>query len=130
MTVKTFIIGSSLCAGLGTVFWLLVLFFLDPLQAGVVGYILFFLSLFLLVAGSTGLLGFAARRLLQAQQLSAYSVRSALRQGILLALFVCLLLLLVRLRVYQWWVAVIVTILFVCAELIFFSYDRSLKRGN
>lgn len=130
MTVKTFIVGATLCAYLGALLWLLVLFFLDPIQAGLAGYILFFLSFFLAVAGLAGLLGFAARRGLQAQQLSAYSVRSALRQGIMLALFACLLLLLVRLRVYQWWVAVIVMVLFVCAELIFYSYDRANGRRN
>lgn len=130
MTVKTFIIGSSLCAALGTIIWLLVLFFLDPDQAGIVGYVLFFLSFFLMVASITGLIGFWARRVLRSPQLSAYSVRSALRQGVMLALFACLLLLLIRIRVYQWWVAVILTVLFVSTELIFFSYDRALKRGN
>ena len=130
MTVKTFVIGSLLCAALGTIIWLLVFFFLDPDQAGVMGYVLFFLSFFLMVASVTGLIGFWARRLLRAPQLSAYSVRSALRQGVMLALFACLLLLLIRIRVYQWWVAVILTVLFVSTELIFFSYDRALKRSN
>lgn len=130
MTVKTFIIGSLLCATLGLVMWCLVLFFLDPTQAGMVGYVLFFLSFFLMLASVAGLVGYGARRVLQASQLSAYSVRSALRQGIMLALFASLLLLLVRIRVYQWWVAVILTVLFVCTELIFFSYDRALKRGH
>lgn len=130
MTVRMFIIGSLLCAVLGTIFWLLVLFFLDPNQAGMVGYVLFFLSFFLTIASLAGLLGYAARRALKIPQLSAYSVRSALRQGVMLALFVCLLLVLIRIRVYQWWVAVILTVLFVSTELIFFSYDRHIKRGH
>lgn len=130
MTVKTFIIGSLLCATLGLVIWLLVFFFLDPTQAGIVGYLLFFLSFFLMVASVAGLVGYGARRILQAAQLSAYSVRSALRQGIMLAVFASLLLLLIRIRVYQWWVAVILTVLFVCTELMFFTYDRHIKRGN
>jgi len=117
-----------LCAIVGLTIWLLVLFFLDPTQAGTLGYVLFFLSLFLTVASVASLIGFGLRRVLRVQQLAAYSVRSALRQGIMLALFVCILLILVRLRVYQWWVAVILTIFFVSAELIFFSYDRTISR--
>lgn len=128
MTIKTFISGASLCAVLGLTIWLLVLFLLDPTQAGTIGYALFFLSLFLTVASVASLIGFGLRRVLRVQQLAAYSVRSALRQGIMLALFVCILLILVRLRVYQWWVAVILTIFFVSAELIFFSYDRTISR--
>ncbi len=128
MTIKTFISGASLCAIVGLTIWLLVLFFLDPTQAGTLGYVLFFLSLFLTVASVASLIGFGLRRVLRVQQLAAYSVRSALRQGIMLALFVCILLILVRLRVYQWWVAVILTIFFVSAELIFFSYDRTISR--
>lgn len=130
MTIKTFLIGAGACAGLGFGMWLLVLFLLDPTQAGLIGYVLFFLSLFLTLASLASLVGFGIRRVLRVQQLAAYSVRSALRQGILLALFVCLLLLLVRLRIYQWWIAIILIIFFVSAELIFFSYDRAYARRN
>src|SRR3989344_4748962 len=118
MTIKTFIIGAAACAVLGLGLWLLVLFFLDPTQAGAVGDALFFLCLFLTLASLASLVGFAARRALHVRQLASYSVRTALRQGIMLALFVCLLLLLVRLRVYQWWVAIILIIFFVSTELI------------
>lgn len=128
MTVKNLLIGSTLTTVLASALWLGVVFFLDPEKAGIAGYGLFFLSFFLVVAGITTLVGFAVRRILNIRQLAAYSVRGALRQGIMLSLFFNLLLLLVRVRLYQWWVALILTVIFIVFELVFLSYDRSFAR--
>lgn len=125
MTVRALLLSASSAAILASAIWLAIIFFLDPAKAGIVGYALFFLAFFLAVAGWLTLIGFGIRRLINPEQLSAYRVRGALRQGIMLSLFFNVLLILVRFRLYQWWVAVILTIIFVALEVIFLSYDRS-----
>lgn len=128
MTVRVFVIGSLVAAIISWATWLAIIKFLDPGQAGLIGFLLFFLALFLATASTTGLAGYATRRLLSPQQLSAYAVRTSLRQGILLGLFLDLLLLLQLLRFYQWWLALLAIVIFIFIEFIFLGYDRATRR--
>lgn len=130
MTVRTFIIGSLLAGIISWSIWIAIIILLDPVQAGWLGFILFFLALFLAVASTVALIGYAARRLMAPEQLAAYAVRSALRQGALLALFLLLLLFLQLMRLYQWWLAVVAIVLFISVELMFLGYDRTTYRTN
>lgn len=125
MTVRTLLLSSSSTAVVATAIWLSIIFFLDPDKAGLIGHALFFLTFFLAMASYFTLVGFGVRRLINPWQLSAYSVRGALRQGVMISLFLNLLLLLTRIRLYQWWVAVVLTVIFVALEVVFLSYDRS-----
>jgi len=76
MTVRTFLGGSLAGAIIGWGVWLLILNLIDPTEAGLIGYILFFLTLFLAITSTIGLLGYAIRRVLAPGQLSTYRVRS------------------------------------------------------
>lgn len=128
MTVRLFIIGSILTSISSWGIWVLILKYLDPKIAGSIGYFLFFLSLFLAVASATALLGYAFRRLIAPELLATYAVRPALRQGIMLGIFLDFLLILQLVRLYKWWLAVIAIILFITTELIFLSYGQASKR--
>jgi len=124
MTIHVFIIGSFLTAIIGWSIWLAIVSFLDPLQAGILGFVLFFLALFLAVASTTSLLGYLVRRLVAPAIFSAYTVRVALRQGLWLSLFLNLLLLLHLSELYRWYFGVILIIIFLSIELVFLSVDR------
>ncbi len=128
MTVRLFISGSILTAISSWAIWALIINFLDPKRAGNIGYSLFFLSLFLATASTTALIGFALRRIITPGQLATYAVRSALRQGIMLGIFLDLLLILQLTQLYKWWLAVIAIILFITTELIFISYGQTARR--
>lgn len=128
MTVRIFISGSFIVALLSWSIWILILNFLDPTKAGILGFFLFFLALFLAIASTTGLLGYTIRRLIAPDQLATYAVRSALRQGVIFGIFLDLLLLLQHLRLYRWWLAVGAIVLFLLIELIFLGYDRASHR--
>ena len=121
-------IGTGLGVLIGGGVWALVVTMLDPGQAGVIGYVLFFLSLFVWLASLSGLLGYAVRRLVLPKLFPTYVVRTSLRQGIMIGLFLAVLLLLQLLRLYQWWVAVVTVVLLVSFELVFVSYDRVNRR--
>ena len=130
MTVRLFISGSILTAISSWTIWVLIINYLDPQSAGGIGYFLFFLSLFLATTSTTAFIGYALRRLVAPEQLATYAVRPALRQGMMLGIFLDLLLILQLVRLYKWWLAVIAIILFIATELIFLSYGHANRRTN
>jgi len=124
MTVRSFVFGSFITTILAWAIWAAIIMLLDPTKAGLLGYLLFFLTLFLAVASTSGLAGYVIRRIITPNQLAAYTVRISLRQGLLLGLFLDILLFLQLTKIYQWWLIVIVIVLFLTIELIFLSLDR------
>ena len=125
MTVRSFVIGSCVTTIMAWAIWVAIIMLLDPTKAGLLGYILFFLTIFLAVASTSGLIGYIFRRLITPHQLTAYAVRTSLRQGLLLGLFLDILLFLQLSKLYQWWLIVIAIILFLVIELVFLSLDRA-----
>ncbi|MEK7556868.1 MAG: hypothetical protein AAB538_02740 [Patescibacteria group bacterium] len=128
MTLQTFVWGTIAGAILGWLVWVAIVAWLDPVQAGSVGFILFFLALFLAVASSTAIAGYGARRLIGGATHPSHHVRPSLRQGILLGVFFDAMLLLQLLRLSRWWLTLILIVLFLCVEFVFLSYDRNTRR--
>lgn len=128
MSVRLFIVGALVTALAAWGMWLMIINWLDPVEAGVYGYLLFFLTLFLGIASLMALGGYGLRRLLVPAQLPAYRVRYSIRQGILLGLFTDLLLFLQRLRLIRWWLVLLLTVVFICTEFFFLSYDHASRR--
>lgn len=128
MTVRAFILGSFIGAAIGCGMWLLVVTQMKPDQASWLGFTLFFLSLFLAIASIGGLLGYFVRRLVTDKAFGPYTVRTSLRQGIMLGVFFVVLLFLQLMRIYQWWIAIILIVLCASFELVFLSYDKAHAR--
>ena len=128
MTVRLFIIGSLLAVVAGAVSFGLTITQLAPSTAGPVGFTLFFLSLFVAVASLAALAGYAVRRIVLPRTFPAYLVRTSVRQGVLLGMFITLLLFLQLLRLYQWWIGLIAIAVCISLELVFLSYDRVNRR--
>ena len=128
MTVRLFVVGSLLALLAGGGSFALTITQLAPGTAGPVGFALFFLSLFVAVASVAGLAGYVVRRVVLPRTFPAYLVRTSVRQGVLLGVFVTLLLFLQLIRLYQWWVGLIIIAVFVSFELVFLSYDRVNRR--
>jgi len=128
MTVRTFLLGSVVAILISWAVWLLVLFWMNPLTTGTLGFVLFFLTLFLVIASSTALVGYGLRRLVAGSQLPTYSVRYSLRQSVLLGLLVNVNLLLQLTRLLRWWLVLIIIAVFISIEFFFLSYDQSIIR--
>ncbi len=124
MTVRFFLLISFLATLIGAGASALVITSLDPNQAGPLGFILLFLSLFVAISGLTSILGYLIRRLLLPRTFATYLVRTSLRQGLIVSLFFLILLFLQLLRLYRWWIAIILLVLLLSLELVFSSYDR------
>ena len=124
MTVKAFGLGSFITALIAWGILFLIINWIDPTKSAAAAFVLFFLTLFLAVAATAGLIGYIARTISMRHQLPAYRVRPSLRQGIFLGVFVDLLLFLQLERILVWWVSAIIVLLFIVIELVFTSYDR------
>lgn len=129
MTVRLFVVSALTATLVGAGVFYMTVTSLDPESGGVLSLTLFFLSLLLALAGFASLVGYFLRRLIFPHQFSVYAVRTALRQGAILSFFFSLLLWLQLLRLYRWWIAIIAVAILVFIELIFLSYDRTIKRG-
>lgn len=130
MTLRTFVWGALAGALLGWLVWMAIVLWLDPVQAGSVGFILFFLALFLAVASTAALAGFGMRRVIGGVAHPSHHVRPSLRQGIFLGVFFDAILVLQLLRLSRWWLTLILIILFLCVEFVFLSYDRNTRRAT
>ncbi len=127
MTVRLFLVGALIIAAASWGIWWLIINWINPQEAGWAGYALFFLSIFLAVAATCVLLGYGVRRAVQPHQMAAYRVKPSLRQGIMLGLFLDILLLLQLQRLLRWWLTIILVVLFLSVELLFLTYERSIR---
>lgn len=129
MTVRAFLLGASVTSVIALGIWIMIIYWLDPRQAGWIGYMLFFLSLLLGLIGVISLIGYGIRRLLMPDTLPAYHVRHALRQAVLIGVFTNVILALQLVRLNHWWLVIGMMILITLIELVFLSYDRSVSRA-
>jgi len=130
MSVRTFLIGSLFTAISSWAIWIIIINFLDPIQAGFIGLFLFYLAIFLSVASTSALIGYGVRRLLKPDLLAAHVVGPAMRQGVLLGIFLDVLLVLQHMRLYRWWVGISFAIILIIIEIVFLSYDRIISRAS
>lgn len=93
--------------GIGTLVswgaWGLVLKYLNPMTAGNTGLLFFYLSLFLSLAGTLTLLGFAWRYWRHREEILFRHVSISFRQGLLLSLTVIISLWLKAHSLLTWW---------------------------
>lgn len=103
------------------------LFFIDPLQAGIFGLILFFLNLFLCLLSLFFLLLviLGLRKLSDDSKIFEIFV-SSFRRGTFLALFLTIIFLLKLLAVLYWWNAALSFLLFVLLEIVFSSRRKKI----
>ena len=130
MTVRIFSIGALLTALISWGILTLIVMWLDPVSAGWIGFLLFFLVLFIATATSCALVGYGVRRRLCLNQHPSRNIRPSIRQGIWIALFLDILLFLQLIRVMRWWIAVIVILLFSAVELIFTNHDPAPRTNS
>ena len=92
---------------LATVFcwgaWALVLFFVNPQEAGILGFLMFYISLFLGLLGIFSIFGFIIRYLTKKEKFIYKQVQIAFRQGFMFALLLTGALFLQGERLLVWW---------------------------
>ncbi|MDD3190828.1 MAG: hypothetical protein PHI66_04035 [Candidatus Pacebacteria bacterium] len=94
MTIKTYLLGMGLSTIVSFAAWVLVLQNVDPNSAGLLGFLLFYFTLFFALTSFFSLVGFYFRRKIFENSIEFKQVEIAFRQGMFFAVtFVGLLIL-------------------------------------
>lgn len=106
--------------------WLVVLFFINPEETGLMGFILFYFSLFLAILGTTSILGFIIRARFN-QGPVFKQVEVSFRQGIWLGMLAIGLLLLKETELLRWWNGIFLFLFLTFLEFFFLSSRKRFK---
>src|SRR3989344_8733594 len=117
MTLRQYLILMSVGAAICWVAWFFVLGSVDPSQAGFFGFLFFYSSLFLALAGTFSVIGFLIKKIvLKNDQIVFHHVKSTFRQGMLVAGVIVLGLILLQTKLLTWWNGALLVLLFVAIE--------------
>lgn len=126
MSLHKYLKLMSILTGICWLAWLLVLFFISPNKIGLIGFILFYFSLFLAIIGSISILGFIIRIRLGKKPVFR-QVEISFRQGIWISVLVICILILQGLHLLRWWNALFLVLFLVFLELFFLTSGRKYK---
>ncbi len=103
MTISAYLWGMRFCTLVALVSLGFVVYDVNPARDGIVGQSLFYISLFFSITGIATLFLFWLRRTFSKREAVYVNVGVNLRQGALVALTVCALLILQGFRLLVWW---------------------------
>ncbi len=122
MSLKQYMILMAIGSAIGWGAWILILFSTNPFEAGFLGFVLFYLALFIALVGTMSLLGFIVRLwILKREEVVLRQVTTAFRQSILLSVLVAGSLYLQSRGVLAWWNIIIFIIVLGLIELFYIS---------
>jgi len=105
--------GTIMC----WVAWFFILLNIAPEQAGLVGFVFFYVSLFLGVVGLFSVIGLTLKKQKSDKDDIIFrQVKRTFKQGILFGSFVVLALLLLQFNLLFWWNAILLALLYIVLE--------------
>ena len=104
--------------------WAVVVFIIDPEITNVVGYSLFYATLFLALVGSSAIIGFLIRFVALRQALAFRLVKEAFRQSFLFSILIITCLILLSLDLFTWLNLSFLIIGLTIMEFFLLSYER------
>lgn len=102
MTLRTYLIIMLITTLLCWTAFVFVLFNVNPEITNWLGFLLFYLSLFLALVGTAAIIGFVVRFIGLKHELAFRSVRDAFRQSFLFSFFIVATLLLLSQNLFSW----------------------------
>ena len=123
MTLKRYLILMSLATVLCCLAWLSVIFYINPQEAGLLGFSLFYISLFLALVGLFALVGCFIKIWFLPQPI-AKQVIVAFRQAIWFSILIIFCLVLQSQRLLAWWTIVLFIVLLALIESLFLFSKR------
>ena len=103
MTLKTSLWIMKIGTLLMVIAWGIVVFSIDPDEAGIIGQVFFYSSLFLMMAGIFSLFFVWLRRIIIGDEMAVRHLGVNFREGILLSALVIIFLLFQSVRILTWW---------------------------
>ena len=127
MTFRWFLLVMALTTIGAWTGWVFLLHTIDPIHAGPIGFVLFYVTLFVSVLGTTVLLGTIIRFWIRPKELPYRQTAKAFRQGILLSGLFLSVLFLISFELLHWWSGLLVIILFSLLELLLMSRNSRIS---
>jgi len=107
MKLKVYIWGMRIITLLSLMALGIVIFYVNPESAGIFGVVLFYLIIFFVLSGIFNLFLLFIRKKLLGKEMVAINVGLSFRQGILVAIFCLIILILQSYRILVWWDALL-----------------------
>ena len=123
MTLKKYLSLMTILTIVCWLSWALTLALVNPQQSSLVGFILFYFSLFLALLGTMSVLGFLIRVWLKKKPIFK-QVEIAFRQGVWLGLLIPMIFMLKGLNLLRWWNILFLILFFIFLELFFLFSNR------
>lgn len=125
MTLKNYLFVMS---ALTVVCWVILFFvagMIDPFATNILGFSLFYASLFLALSGLAALVGFFIRFVVLKKELAFNLVKISFRQSFLFSLFFVLILILKANSLFNWLNLLLLILGFSMLEIFLISYKKS-----
>ncbi|MCD4705134.1 hypothetical protein K8R66_03600 [bacterium] len=110
--------------------FLMVIFFTNPAEAGILSFAIFYLILALAVIGTFTILGFLIRRLFSKEELAFPHVIISFRQALWLALVLDISLYLQSISLFNWLNAILIILVLGLIEFFCLNYQAEGKINN
>ncbi len=130
MTLKNYLITMTLITVFCWGVFIFIVNLVNPETTNLIGFILFYLSLFLSLIGTSAIIGFFVRFVVLRRQLVFYAVKTAFRQSFLFSLFLISLLFLFSQSLITWLNLILLLIIFTILEIIFSSFSNKKKTNH
>jgi len=124
MTLKTYLTMMLLATAICWSAWVVVINSINPETTNLIGFLLFYVSLFLAVVGSTAIMGFLIRFVLLRRELVFRQVVIAFRQSFSFSILIIVLLILQSFSMLTWWNIVLLIVGLTMLEFFLISYKR------
>lgn len=125
MTLKSYLATMSALTSVCWGAWIYLLFAINPESTNWIGFILFYVSLFLSLVGTTAIIGFLIRFVAMHQILAFRLVKDAFRQSFLFAILIVVSLLLLAHNLFTWLNLSLLVIGVSILEFFLLSYEKS-----
>jgi len=126
MTLKKYLNLMTILTVVCWVVWVLTLILVNPQQSDLIGFVLFYFSLFLALLGTASVLGFLIRVWLKKKPIFK-QVEIAFRQAIWFGLLISSIFILKGLNLLRWWNALFLILFLIFLELFFLLSNRRYK---
>lgn len=124
MSIRAYIWGLTVSTLLALGAWFFVVFYIDPEESGIIGKLFFHISLFLFVAGFLVTFFVWLRKRFVGEDVAVETIGLSFRQGVLLAIFPIVIIILRGAGYLVWWNALLVLAGIFLIELYFLSRDK------
>lgn len=124
MNFRSYLILMALATLAAWLSWALVMHGVDPVRSGALGFLLFYMTLWIAMIGSLAILGVLVRLWRRNGELASRIVIRSLRQGILLSALFIVSLILFSHDWFRWWTMLLTVLIAAFIELTFLSSRR------